>query len=92
MLKLPKHVASSGCRPKIDYPCSWQYRIIGESVSEMERIVAGLVHEEYTLTRSNVSRNGRYVSLSLELVVESEARRLELYRLLGAESQIKVVL
>ena len=93
MKKLSTHIPGSSCKPKIDYPCAWQYKIIGESASVIAQLVADLVHEkDYTLTRSNVSSGGRYVSMSLELTVQSEARRLELYRLLAEEPTVKVVL
>ena len=81
------------CKPKIDYPCPWQYKIIGESGTVIAKLVADQVHEkDYTLTKSNVSSSGRYVSMSLELTVHSEERRLELYRLLAEDTTVKVVL
>ncbi len=93
MKKLPIHSPAEGCKPKIEYPCAWQYKIIGESASTISRLVADLVHEkEYALSRSNVSSGGRYVSMCLELTVGSEERRLELYRQLGQDPTVKVVL
>ena len=93
MKKIPKHVPDTTCKPEINYPCSWQYKIIGESATVITQLVADHVYEkDYTLTRSNVSRSGRYISMSLELIVQSEERRLELYRLLAEDSTVKVVL
>lgn len=94
MKKIPAHIpAGSSCKPKIDYPCEWQYKIIGESATVITELVADIVHEkDYSLTRSNVSRAGRYISMSLELTVATEERRLELYRLLGENPTVKVVL
>ena len=86
---------SSGktCKPKIDYPCPWQYKIIGESCTVIAKLVADHVHgKDYTLTKSNISSGGRYVSMALELTVQSEERRLELYRLLAEDITVKVVL
>lgn len=83
----------SSCKPQIDYPCEWQFKIIGESATVITELVADHVHEkDYVLRRSNVSSGGRYVSMSLELTVQSEERRLELYRLLAEEPTVKVVL
>jgi len=91
--KIPFHQPVVSCRPKIDYPCTWQYRIIGESATAITELVTEIVHEKgYTLTRANVSRGGRYVSMALELTVQTEERRLELYRLLAADPTVKVVL
>lgn len=91
-IKFPKHEPAGNCKAKIDYPCSWQYKIIGESITEIRNIVQAVVVEEYTLTESNVSSGGRYVSMNLELTVQSEDRRLELYRVLAAANEIKVVI
>jgi len=93
MKKIPMQFLDKACRPKIDYPCPWQYKIIGESATAITRLVADQVHEQhYTLTRSNVSSSGRYISMSLELVVYSEERRLELYRVLAEDPTVRVVL
>ena len=32
-----------GCRPQIDYPCRWQYRIIGEDRTAMLAAIAAQV-------------------------------------------------
>lgn len=93
MKKIPMHPQNATRKPKIDYPCPWQYKIIGESATVIAKLVADHVHEkEYSLTKSNVSRGGRYISMSLELIVQSEERRLELYRLLADDPTVKVVL
>jgi hypothetical protein len=93
MIKIPLQDRKNGCRPAIEYPCSWQYKIIGESRSAIEETVtAALTERSYTLEDSKVSRTGRYVSLNLELTVLDEAERLGLYRTLAASPHIKVVL
>jgi len=93
MKKILTQSSGQSCKPKIDYPCTWQYKIIGESAVAITRLVADHVHEKgYTLTDSNISSGGRYVSMSLELTVQSDERRLELYRLLAEDPTVKVVL
>ena len=93
MKKIPTKSSGQSCKPQIDYPCTWQYKVIGESAVAIKKIVAELVHEKgYTLTDSNVSSGGRYVSMALELTVQNEERRLELYKLLAEDPTIKVVL
>lgn len=84
---------AKACKPKINYPCHWQYKIIAESSQAIRSKVAAIVTDrEYSLTDSNVSRTGRYISMNLELNVDTEEQRLELYRLLAADPEIKVVL
>lgn len=80
-------------RPQIDYPCRWLYKLIGESRAEMRRAVERHVQERpLALSDSHVSSTGRYVSLNLEVTVESDEERLALYRLLAGEPAIRVVL
>ena len=93
MKKILTQSSRESCKPKIDYPCTWQYKIIGESAVAITRLVADHVHEKgYTLTDSNVSSGGRYISMSLELIVNNDERRLELYKLIAADPTVKVVL
>lgn len=92
-MKMFKKSESGACRPKIDYPCRWQYTIIGENRSDICQAVHHHVKEEpLQLTDSNVSRSGRYISMNLEVTVHSEEERRELYTLLAAYPTIKVVL
>ena len=91
MRRLPLGPPSS-CRPQITYPCLWQYKLIGESKTAIRQAVQKHVREDLKLTDSNVSRSGRYVSMNLEIIVDTEARRLELYQLLAGEQAVRVVL
>lgn len=63
-------------RPKIDYPTQWGYKVIGKDVNKLlkavEEIVIGL---EYEVKFSNVSRNEKYYSLNLTVIVPSEVIR-----------------
>jgi len=93
MMKMFQRADSGPCRPKITYPCRWQYTIIGESRADICQTVRQHIREEpLQLTDSNVSRNGRYISMNLEVTVHSEEQRRELYTLLAAHPTIKVVL
>ena len=93
MRKLTTHIPGGAQGPKIDYPCRWQYRIIGESRTEIRRAVEMHVPERpLSLADSHVSSGGRYVSMSLEVTVCSDTERLELYRLLAGDPAIRVVL
>ncbi len=93
MKKFPAHIPRDSCKPKIDYPCSWQYKIIGESREEIRRVVESSVQQKpFELSESNVSSGGRYVSMNLELIVEDEDQRLKLYRIIGESPAVKVVL
>jgi hypothetical protein len=66
--------------PQIDYPCQWEYRLIGFN----EDLLRGAIDEVmgqlgHIVSFSNRSRSGKFVSLSVELRVEDESTRLGLF-------------
>ena len=83
----------SGCAPEIEYPCRWQYRLIGEDRPAMAAVIAELINEPtHCVTDGNVSATGRYLSLSLEMTVTSDAERLRIYTLLANSPAIRMIL
>ena len=92
-MKLSTDIPGGLQGPKIEYPCRWQYKIIGESRTAIRRVVEQLVQERpLSLTDSHVSNGGRYVSMNLEVTVHGDEDRLELYRLLAGDPAVRVVL
>ena len=85
----------NSCRPEIDYPCPWQYRLIGEDEAAMRAALVeslGEDAERCVLSAGNRSAGGRYLSLQVELIVMNEEERLELYRRMAEHPAIKMVL
>ncbi|MCI5165959.1 MAG: DUF493 domain-containing protein [Candidatus Electrothrix sp. GM3_4] len=82
-----------GCKPEIHYPCVWQYKIIG---MERQAVQAALSEKlgdaPYSLSESRTSKQGKYISLNLELTVHNEEQRLHLYSALTVHPSIKMVL
>ena len=80
-------------KPKIDYPCPWLFKVIG---GEREALVAAIAEvlgeRQHLLTYSNCSSSGKYHSFNLEVVVESESHRDELYSTLAACEVVRTVL
>ena len=83
----------SGCSPEIDYPCQWQFRIIGEDRAAMHQAISTCVSTSvYTICDANVSSGGRFLSLSLEVTVNDDAERLHIYQHLAGDPAIRMVL
>lgn len=81
------------CKPQIDYPCPWAYRVIGRDPEAMVcAIDAALGTRPHTVTPSHTSRGGAYRCLNVALTVESEAVRLALYEALRRHPAIVMVL
>ncbi len=77
----------------LDYPCAWAYKIIGTDQNDMQTAVAEIIQDR--LCRISVSRlsdTAKYISLNVELTVESESHRMALYEALKAHRAIKLVL
>lgn len=80
-------------RPVIDYPCRWEYRVIGADAGAMGQAVAEVLgREKYTLTEGKRSPAGRWLSLSLQLEVISDSHRHAVHHALREHPAIRMVL
>ena len=78
---------------ELEYPCSWCYKLIGNEEEAIEKAIHDIINErEYKLKQSNSSKNGKYVSLNLDLLVHNEDDRNFIYEALKAHQNIKMVL
>jgi hypothetical protein len=80
-------------RPEIDYPCSWEYRLIGYNEDLMRRAISDVLGERGCLVSfSKQSRRGRYLSLSVELQVPDEQTRTGLFHAFKQHPDVLYVL
>ncbi|MBN2539214.1 MAG: DUF493 domain-containing protein, partial [Deltaproteobacteria bacterium] len=67
-------------KPIVEYPCRWIYKIIGSDSGELEEVIEEIVRGyDYTIAPSNISKNGTYRSLTLEVLVDDEGCRTGIY-------------
>jgi putative lipoic acid-binding regulatory protein len=82
-----------GKKPEINYPTKWDYKIIGSSVDEMlkavEETIVGL---DYQVTPSKISKNEKYFSLNVTVLVPSEILRDLIFQKLSSHPHIKFVI
>lgn len=79
-------------RPEIEYPCDWDYKIIGTDVSEMIKAIEEAVGDlTYEITPSNISKKGNYFSLNLRVFVPSEIVRDIIFQKVSASAFVKIV-
>jgi len=84
---------SNSKKPKVDYPCDWEYKVIGTDVEEMiNAIELAAVGMDYKISSSNVSSKGKYFSLNLKVFVTSEVIRDIIFAKLKASEFVKMVL
>ncbi len=80
-------------KPEIEYPTSWEYKIIGSNVDKMlkaiEEVIIGL---DYEVTPSNVNRKGTYFSLNIKVIVPSEVLRDIIFQKFSSHADIRMVI
>lgn len=78
---------------ELEYPCNWCYKVVGEEHEMLKKAMREVVLErEHSITHSNTSRTGKYISLNLDLLVHNEDDRQFIYEALKAHRHIKMVL
>ncbi|MCB9059296.1 MAG: DUF493 domain-containing protein [Calditrichae bacterium] len=78
---------------KIEYPCNWIYKVIGENFKTVNAAIAEvLTDRKYKSNKSNMSSKGTYISIKVELVVENEDIRDNIFHSLRKHDDIKMVL
>lgn len=82
-----------GKKPEIKYPTKWECKIIGSNIDEMlkavEEVIVGL---DYQVTPSRISRNEKYFSLNVSVVVPSQILRDLIFQKLTSHPDIKIVI
>lgn len=77
----------------IEYPCSWQYKLITTHEEHTKEAILDVINERlHTLTHSKNSKSGRYISMNLEILVQNEDDRDFIYEALKAHHKVKMVL
>jgi len=75
-------------KPKIDYPTHWEYKVIFDASDEAEAKVKDIVKDrEFMLVFSKFSKDKKYASYDLAVLVLSEEERLEIFSALKHEAK-----
>lgn len=80
-------------KPQIDYPCLWQYKVIGTAMHEILEAINSVVGDsDHTINESNKSSNGKYLSINLEMEVHSEDMRNLIFTELQRHPSLKMII
>jgi len=83
----------AGKKLELDYPCSWCYKVISSEQKALQNAIREVIDErEHTLTASNTSKSGKFISMNLEMLVHNEDDRQFIYDALKKHQDIKMVL
>lgn len=78
---------------QLKYPCMWIYKVIGIDQDEMRSAIQDIIRDRSCrISLSRESETAKYISLNVELTVESESHRMALYEALKAHRAVKLVL
>lgn len=78
---------------QLSYPCQWVYKVIGAGQEQVLRAIVEVARGyDYDVTLSNRSKTGKYCCLNLEMTVDSEEIRTEIYTALRNHPTIRIVL
>ena len=77
----------------IDYPCHWEYKIIGSDAGLIKEMVTTIFRDlKYQFSESNQSRTGKYISFSFSVKVHKEEERQKIFKTLKNIPSVKIVL
>lgn len=79
-------------KPEIIYPCKWPYRVIGMDAGSIKSAITEVLKSNsYEIDSGNTSKQGKYSSVHIEVMVAHEEERNAIYRALKAISTVKMV-
>ena len=83
----------NGKKAKIDYPCQWQYKLIGRFEELIKDDVKKfLKNKGYKIEVSNKSKKGKFISLNLFVTVQNEQERVKIFNQLSNSQVIMQIL
>jgi putative lipoic acid-binding regulatory protein len=78
---------------ELTYPCNWNYKVILASHEEISKIASEVLGErEHTVRKSNNSKNGKYKSHNVSLLVHNDDDRVEIFQQFKCHECVKMVL
>lgn len=78
---------------KLDYPCNWDYRVMCLCDIDIEIVINHVVKDrDFTHTKGNMSKTGKYQSYNVTLLVHSDDDRVGLFELFKKHEHVAMVL
>ncbi len=78
---------------KLIYPCQWSYKVIIQTDIDIKDILLSVLSErEHTVKKANFSKNGKYQSHNVSLLVHNDDDRYEIFSQFKEDKNVKMVL
>ncbi len=80
-------------KPVLTFPCEWVIKLIGSDEDKIKKTASDVINDRtFTMTTSNKSRTGKYVSIKIKLTLLSSEEKDILYKKFNECKDIKFVL
>jgi putative lipoic acid-binding regulatory protein len=80
-------------KPEIEYPTEWKYKVIGLVENEMRKEIDEVFQtKEYSIRFSRQSKKGKFVSLEVSAIVETEEERNSIFGKLQNSKSVRMVI
>jgi putative lipoic acid-binding regulatory protein len=80
-------------KPDIEYPTEWRYKVIGLVENDMRKTIDEVLEtKKYDLRFSRASKSGKFTSLEIKLIVDSEDERDQIFKYLQKSPAVKMVI
>ena len=78
---------------ELDYPCRWEYRVIGAEESRIRSAIAEILGDRpYDARTGRRSEGGKWITVVVDLEVHDDEDRTSTYRRLLAQPAVRVIL
>jgi putative lipoic acid-binding regulatory protein len=81
----------------ISFPCVFPVKVMGANLDDFEGLVVQIIQKHATISTdevvtSHLSRNSRFVSVTVHIIAESQDQLDAIYRELGAHERVLMTL
>jgi len=77
---------------ELSYPCSWVYKIIILEEHNANAIARNVLDDrEYKISKSKVSKKGKFKSYNIDITVTCDEDRTNLHKQFGEHKNVKMV-
>ncbi len=78
---------------ELTYPCEWNYKVVVEVHIEISAVATSVFGErEHTVRKANNSKNGKYQSHNISLLVHNDDDRHMIFEQFRKDENVKMVL
>lgn len=78
---------------ELNYPCDWTYKLVVLNDHHIRNTVEDILNgKKYKLDTSKESKKGKFISYKLDIIVDDEKERIEIYNSFKKHKDIKMVI